>query len=354
MHAPLLDPRILSVPPIDPTPEAELRARLDGKAKPPGSLGRLEELAVQLGLIWHPAPPRAERASVFIFAGDHGLAADRVSPYPASVTRSMVEAYLADCAGVNVLAKAAATEVRIVDGGIDADMPPHPKLIDRKIRRGTRNARHEPAMTHQEAARAITAAADLVREDIAGGLDIVAIGEMGIGNTTSAALITHALTGEPIFDCVGRGAGMDDAGVAHKRAIVEQAAARAQPTAPLDVLAEFGGFDIAMMAGAVLGAAASRRPVVIDGFIASAAALLAVRLQPAARDYCVFSHRSAERGHRVLLEAMQATPYLDLGLRLGEGTGALMTVPLLRAAAGILNDLAALSDVLAGRLGPRP
>ncbi|MBI5130136.1 MAG: nicotinate-nucleotide--dimethylbenzimidazole phosphoribosyltransferase [Rhodopseudomonas palustris] len=353
MHAALPAPHFCTIDAVDHALEPILRGRIDAKAKPPGSLGRLEDLAVQLGMIWHPMPPRAERATVFIFAADHGIAAESVSPYPASVTRSMVSAYLAGCAGMNVLAKAAGADVCVVDAGIDDDLPPCPGLIDRKIARGTRNASREPAMTTDQARRAIAAAVTLVCDAIDGGIDIVAIGEMGIGNTTSAALITHRLAAAPIADCVGRGAGLDAAGVAHKLAVAAQAAARTTATAPLDVLAEFGGFEIAMMAGAVLAAAARRRPVVIDGFIASAAALVAVRLHPEARDYCVFSHRSAERGHKILLETMAATPYLDLGLRLGEGTGALMAIPLLRAAAGILTDFADLSDVLAGTLGRR-
>ena len=351
MHAPLEHLANLSIAAVDRSLEPSLRAVIDGKAKPPGSLGRLEDLAVQLGMIWHPAPPRTDRAMVFVFAGDHGLAEDNVSPYPASVTQAMVAAYLAGRAGMNVLAKAAATEVCVVDAGVAADLPPHPGLIDRKIGYGTRNASREPAMSIDDARRALSAAIALVSDAIDGGVDIVAIGEMGIGNTTSAALLTHRLTGTPIDECVGRGAGLDDAGVAHKRAVARKAAARCSATEPLDVLAEFGGYEIAMMAGAVLAAAAKRRPVVIDGFIASAAALVAVRLHPAALGYCVFSHRSAERGHAVLLGAMTATPYLNLGFRLGEGTGALMAVPLVRAAAGILTELADLSDVLAGRLG---
>jgi nicotinate-nucleotide--dimethylbenzimidazole phosphoribosyltransferase len=177
---------------------------------------------------------------------------------------------------------------------------------------------------------------------------------MGIGNTTSAALLMHRLAPAPLADCVGAGAGLDAAGVARKLAVAEKAASRSDATSPLDVLAEFGGYEIAMMAGAVLGSAARRRPVIIDGFIATAAALVAVRLQPAARGYCVFSHRSAERGHALLLEALDAKPYLDLGLRLGEGTGAVMAVPLLRAAAGILTGMADLADVLAGKFETLP
>jgi nicotinate-nucleotide--dimethylbenzimidazole phosphoribosyltransferase len=342
------------IEPIDRSIEPQLRARIDGKAKPLGSLGRLEDLAVQLGLIWHPLPPQTRRASVFVFAADHGLVAEGVSLYPASVTAAMVATYLAGRAGVNVLAKASNVEVRVIDAGVDADIPAHPGLIDAKIRRGSRNAAREAALTSAEARECLARGASVVGASIDAGTDIVAIGEMGIGNTTSAALLMHRLAPAPLADCIGAGAGLDAAGVARKLAVAERAAARSNATAPLEVLSEFGGYEIAMMAGAVLGSAARRRPVVIDGFIATAAALVALRLQPAARGYCVFSHRSAERGHSLLLQALDAKPCLDLGLRLGEGTGAVMAVPLLRAAAGILNEMADLSDVLAGTLQPLP
>jgi nicotinate-nucleotide--dimethylbenzimidazole phosphoribosyltransferase len=340
----------LRIEPIDRSREPEFRARIDGKAKPLGSLGRLEDLAVQLGLIWHPEGPRTGRAVVFVFAADHGLTAEGVSLYPASVTRAMVATYLAGRAGVNVIAKASGVEVQVIDAGVDADIPAHPRLIDAKIRRGSRNAAREAALTLQEASNGLAKGASIVAASIDAGTDVVAIGEMGIGNTTSAALLMHRLAPAPLVDCIGAGAGLDAAGIARKLAVAEQAAARSAATSPLEVLAEFGGYEIAMMAGALLGSAARRRPVIIDGFIATAAALVAVRLHPAARGYCVFSHRSAERGHTVLLEALDARPYLDLGLRLGEGTGAVMAVPLLRAAAGILSEMADLSDVLAGTL----
>ncbi|WP_044416351.1 nicotinate-nucleotide--dimethylbenzimidazole phosphoribosyltransferase, partial [Rhodopseudomonas palustris] len=252
-------------------------------------------------------------------------------------------------AGINVLARATNVELCVVDAGIDSEMPARPDLIDAKIRRGSRNATREAAMTIEEARAAIAAAASIVGASIDAGTDVVAIGEMGIGNTTSAALLMHRLTSVPLADCVGAGAGLDAAGIARKLTVAQRASRRSNATAPLDVLAEFGGYDIAMMAGAVLGAAARRRPVVIDGFIAAAAALVAVRLQPAARDYCVFSHRSAERGHAALLQALDAEPYLDLGFRLGEGTGAVMAVPLIRAAVGIL-EMADLIEVLPGGL----
>jgi nicotinate-nucleotide--dimethylbenzimidazole phosphoribosyltransferase len=337
------------VEPVDRSFEPQLRDLIDGKAKPLGSLGRLEDLAVQLGLIWHPLMPRTERGAVFVFAADHGFAAEGVSLYPASVTRAMVATYLAGRAAVNALAKASGVDVHVVDAGVDADIPAHPGLIDAKIRRGSRNAARESALTLQEASDCLARGASIVAASIDAGTDVVAIGEMGIGNTTSAALLMHRLAPAPLADCVGAGAGLDAAGVGRKLAVAERAAARSGATAPLDVLVEFGGYEIAMMAGAVLGSAERRRPVIIDGFIATAAALVAVRLQPAARDYCVFSHRSAERGHSLLLEALDAKPYLDLGLRLGEGTGAVMAVPLLRAAAAILTGMADLSDVLAGR-----
>jgi nicotinate-nucleotide--dimethylbenzimidazole phosphoribosyltransferase len=341
----------LQIEPIDRSLEPQFRARIDGKAKPLGSLGRLEDLAVQFGLIWHPLVPRTGRAAVFVFAADHGLVAEGVSLYPASVTRAMVATYLAGRAGVNALAKVSGVEVQVIDAG---DIPAHPGLIDAKIRRGSRNAARESALNSQEASDCLARGASIVAASIDAGTDVVAIGEMGIGNTTSAALLMHRLAPAPLADCIGAGAGLDAAGVARKLAVAERAAGRSDATSPLDVLAEFGGYEIAMMAGAVLGSAGRRRPVIIDGFIATAAALVAVRLQPAARGYCIFSHRSAERGHSLLLEALDARPYLDLGLRLGEGTGAVMAVPLLRAAPAILTGMADLSDVLAGTLETPP
>ena len=340
------------IEPLDLSLEAAFRARIDGKAKPLGSLGHLEDLAIQLGLIWHPEMPRTERATVFVFAADHGLTAEGVSLYPASVTGAMVTTYLAGRAAVNVFAKISNVDVQVIDAGVDADIPAHPGLIDAKIRRGSRNAALEPALTRREVNDCLERGASIVEASIDAGTDVIAVGEMGIGNTTSAALLAHRLAPAPLADCVGAGAGLDAAGVARKLAVAERVAARSDAKSPLDVLAEFGGYEIAMMTGGILGAAKRRRPVIIDGFIATAASLAAIRLQPAARGFCVFSHRSAERGHALLLEALEARPYLDLGLRLGEGTGAVLAVPLLRAAAGTLTEMADLSDVLAGTLEP--
>jgi nicotinate-nucleotide--dimethylbenzimidazole phosphoribosyltransferase len=345
---PLWQPPAIEAP--DQQVAASIRAMIDGKAKPPGSLGRIEDLALQLGMIRHPGEPRGDKAVLLVFAGDHGLVAEGVSQYPSAVTVAMVMTYLAGRATANAFAAANNIDVRVIDIGVAAELPLHPRLIDAKVRMGTANAAREAAMTAQQAADALTRGFRIAVGEIKAGADIIALGEMGIGNTAASALLVHRLAPASLDDCTGVGAGQDDAGMARKRAAIAMAAARSDATAPLDVLAEFGGLEIAGMAGAVLGAASQRRPVVIDGFISSAAALLAVRLCPAARDYCVFAHRSAERGHDLVLNALDATPLLDLGLRLGEGTGALLAVPLVRAAARMLTDVASLDDVLAGKL----
>lgn len=338
------------IAPLDQALLAAMRARIDGKAKPPGSLGRIEDLAVQLGMIAYPADPRSDKAVLLVFAGDHGLTEEGVSQYPSAVTVAMVKTYLAGAASANAFAAASDVRIRVVDAGVAADLAAHPNLIDAKIRMGTGNAAREPAMSMQQARDALAKGCALAMAEIDAGADIIATGEMGIGNTASSALLVHRLAPAPLDDCIGVGAGQDDQGMERKRAAIARAAARSDASSPLDVLSEFGGFEIAMMAGAVLGAASRRRPVVIDGFISSAAALLAIRLAPAARDYCVFAHRSAEKGHDIVLAALGAKPLLDLGLRLGEGTGALLAVPLLRAAARLLTDVADLSDVLAGNV----
>jgi nicotinate-nucleotide--dimethylbenzimidazole phosphoribosyltransferase len=337
-----------SIVPVDRTLEPALRVRIDGKAKPPGSLGRIEDLAVQLGLIRNSLAPKVERVVLLVFAADHGLTAEGVSRYPASVTAAMVATFLAGRASINAFAAAAGVAIKVVDAGVAAELPAHPDLIAAKIRPGTRNAAREPALTTAEVDAALACGAGLATAAIADGADAIAIGEMGIGNTAAAALIMHRLAPAPLAECIGAGAGQDEAGMTRKRAALERAAARSAATLPHDVLCEFGGCEIAMMAGALLGAAAQRRPVLVDGFIAGAAALAAIRLAPAARDYCVFAHRSAERGHARLLEAIEADPLLALGMRLGEGTGAVLAAPLLRAAARLLTDVADLSEVVPG------
>lgn len=341
-----------AITPVDAALEPALRALLDGKAKPPGSLGRLEDLAVRIGLIQNRLDPRIARTDLYVFAGDHGLTAEGVSAYPSSVTAAMVGLFLSGRSSVGALARATGVEVRVVDAGVDADLPDHPELIAAKIRRGTRNAAREPALTPDEVLAALVKGADIARSAAAangqkGGADVIALGEMGIGNSSSAALIMHRLANAPLEVCVGQGTGHDAAGLARKQAGIARAAWRSDATQPLDVLAQFGGCEIAMMAGAVLGAASMRRVVLVDGFISTAAALAAIRLVPATLDYCVFAHGSAERGHPLMLRTLGVRPLLDLDLRLGEGTGAALAAPLLVAAANLLTDVAALADVLA-------
>ncbi len=340
-------PKITS-PDFDLAPA--LQERLNSLAKPPGSLGRIEDLALRLGLIQGTLNPKAERALLLVFAGDHGLTQDGVSSYPASVTMAMVGTFLAGKASANAFARISGAEVRVVDAGVVGDVSPHPKLIAAKVRRGTRNAAREAAMTPAEVETALQRGIDIATRAAAEGFDTLALGEMGIGNSASAALIMHRLTGLELSQCVGRGAGHDEKGLARKLAVLERATARTPASTPLDVLAEFGGCEIVMMAGAVLGAAAARRIVIVDGFISSAAALAAIRLNPTAADYCIFSHCSAEAGHARMLDALNVKPLVQLDLRLGEGTGALLAIPFVQAATKLLSDVATLDDVIAGRL----
>lgn len=328
----------------------DLRAKVAGKAKPPGSLGAIEDLAVRIGLIQNTLEPQIGRVSLLIFAGDHGLVAEGVSSYPVEVTAGMVRTFLAGRATVNAFARAVDVDLAVVDAGVAADFPPHPELIAAKIRRGTRNAAWEPALTASETADALDRGAALAMDAAEAGADALVFGDMGIGNTASSALLMHRLLPAPLADCIGVGAGHNPTGLVQKRAVLERAAARSAATAPLEVLREFGGLEIVMMAGATIGAASRRRPVLVDGFIASVAALAAIRLEPAVADYLIFAHRSAERGHALLLDALGARPLLDLGLRLGEGTGALLCVPMLRAAARLMSDVASLDEVLSGAI----
>lgn len=347
MEALLDTPRIV-VPAVDPSLEARLRAAIEGKAKPPGSLGRIEDLAVRLGLIQNTVTPRAENAALLLFAGDHGLCEEGVSAYPQAVTAAMVATFLSGRAAASCFARTVGAKVVVIDAGVAADLSEMQGLVHAKVRDGTRNAAREPALTAQEVDEALDRGAAEAQRAIDEGADILLIGEMGIGNTAASALIMHRLLPAPLDQCIGRGAGHDDAGLARKRAAIERAAARDAASGPRQVLAEFGGLEIVMMTGAILAAASSRRPVLVDGFIASVAALSAIRLAPEVERCLLFAHRSAEAGHDLLLRSLGASPLLDLGLRLGEGTGGLLALPLLRAAAGMLAEMASLDEVLAG------
>ncbi len=325
--------------PPDRADGAAIRAHLDALTKPVGALGRLEDLALRIARIRGDPPPPFVRRTVFVLAADHGVTERGVSAYPREVTAQMCRNYVAGGAAINVIARAVRADVCVVDVGVDADLRDLDGILQRKIGCGTRDLAATAAMTPDETLRAVAVGAALPSETPP--CDIVALGEMGIGNTTAASAVTAALAGAEVAAVVGRGTGIDDAGVARKRDAIERALARVgRETDPLTVLAEVGGFEVAGLAGLVLGAAAAGRPVVLDGFISSAAALIAVRLCPAAAGYLFASHCSTEPGHRVLLEALDLRPLLDLELRLGEGTGAALALPLFDAAAGLLREMA--------------
>ena len=328
-----------SITPIDDAALAQrLQQRLDRKTKPQGSLGRLESLALQLGLVQRSEAPRLVQPQMLVFAGDHGLAARGVSAFPSDVTWQMVENFLAGGAAVSVLARQHGLALTVVDAGVAHDFAPRAGLLDRKVARGTADALAGPAMSEAQCRQALAAGMAVVHE-LPG--NAVLLGEMGIGNSSSAALLLARLGGQPIDACVGRGTGLDDAGLARKRAVLAQVLERhAGATQPLEVLAAFGGFEIAMLAGAALQAAAERRVVVVDGFIASAAVLVATRLAPALAGYCVLAHRSAEPGHALMVRELGGEPLLDLGLRLGEGSGAALAWPLLESAVRVLAEMA--------------
>lgn len=326
------------VSPFQPDLAGRLARAIDNKTKPLGSLGTLEALARQIGMIQGTTTPALASPALLVFAADHGIVAEGVSAYPQDVTWQMVENFLAGGAAINVFAAQNGCALQVVDAGVAHKFGPRPGLVDRKVAAGTRNFAHEPAMTAAQCTQALEHGMALV--DTLPG-NVIGFGEMGIGNTTAAAALMHKLTGTPVAACVGAGTGLSEAGIVHKQQVIEAAVARhAGITAPLDVLATFGGFEIAMMAGAMLRAAERRMVLLIDGFIVTSALLVAARLQPAILEYCVFAHCSGENGHRRMLEALHAKPLLDLRLRLGEGTGSALALPLLHAAVNFLNRMA--------------
>ena len=317
---------------------AALNSAIDQKTKPPGSLGVLETLALQIGLIQKTTRPQLVAPTILVIAGDHGIVAEQVSAYPQEVTWQMVENFLAQGAAINVFARQHGCSLRIVDAGVNHDFGERRGLIDRKIGLGTRNFASADAMTAEQTALAMRQGAVLV-DDLDG--NVVGFGEMGIGNTTAAAAIMHKLTKIAVPDCVGAGTGLTSDGVLHKQRVIEAAVAHhAGVESPLQVLATFGGFEIAMMVGAMLQAAERRMVLLVDGFIVTSAVLVASRLAPALLDYCVFSHCSNENGHRRMLDSLGAQPLLQLDLRLGEGSGCALALPLIQSAVNFLCEMA--------------
>ena len=330
------------IPKIDPTLDAalalKLQRKIDHKTKPLGALGQLENLALQLGLIQRSEKPKLDQPQMVVFAADHGLASEGVSAFPQAVTVQMVNNMLAGGAAVNVLARQQQFALHVVDAGVAGEFADHPQLVKRKIAPGTGNSAQGPAMSADQLDTALQAGAEIVKS-LPG--NVMAFGEMGIANTSAAALLLNYFAGVSIEDATGRGTGLTDPQLAHKQSVLARAAAlHKDATTPMAAMAALGGFEIAMMTGAMLQAASERRVILVDGFIAGSSALAACALAPATKDYMVFCHRSAERGHHAMLDFLGSKALLDLDMRLGEGTGALLAWPLVLASANLMNEMA--------------
>ena len=349
-----------SIEPLDEAAMAAVHVHLDRLTKPPGSLGRLESLVEQLAGITGSPTPRVDRPAVVVFAGDHGVTARGVSAYPSDVTAQMVANFIGGGAAINVLADAAGAELVVVDVGVSGDGPPAKpavpgaaRLIGARIAAGTRDMTVEPAMRRDEALAAIDVGRRVVEELLATGVDTIAVGEMGIGNTTAASALVAALTGRPPAEVTGPGTGLDAEAVGRKVAVIEAALRRHDPGPddPIGALATVGGFEIAALVGAILAGAEARTPVVLDGFITGAAALVAATIAPGLGRRLIASHRSPEPGHAVVIEQLGLDPLLDLDLRLGEGTGAALALPLIRSATLLLAGMATFDGAgVSGRL----
>ncbi len=334
------------IKPLDIEIMAIARAQQDTLTKPQGSLGRLEALSIQIAGITRRSKPQLQHKVVVVMVGDHGVVQEGISAYPQEVTPQMVSNFLTGGAAINVLSQHVGARVVIVDMGVACDIPAHPDLLVKKVAYGTQNIAKGPAMSRQQAEQAILTGAAIVETETARGLDILATGDMGIGNTTPSAAIAAAVTGKPASKIVGRGTGVDDEGLKRKISAVERALQINQPipTDGLDLLSKVGGFEIGGLAGAILGAAAHSRPVVIDGFISTAAAIIAMTLAPQVKDYLIAAHASQELGHHLMTEWLGLTPLLDLQMRLGEGTGAVLAISLVEAACKILNEMATFGE----------
>lgn len=336
-----LDDILKEIKPVDESRTLMIQERLDNLTKPQGSLGRLEELAKRYCLITGKDNPKIENKIIFTFAGDHGVTEEGVSAFPKDVTPQMVYNFLRGGAGVNVLARHVGARVIVVDIGVDHEFEPMEGLEIRKIGRGTRNMTKGPAMTADEAERAVMVGVEMV-EKYRERLDIIGTGDMGIGNTTPSSAIVSVITGTEPEKVTGRGTGIDDRSFKRKVEVIKRAIAvnRPDPKDAMDVLAKVGGYEIAGIAGLVLGAALYRIPVVVDGFISTAGALIASELNPYVKGYIIAAHQSVEIGHRKMLEHIEQIPLLDLNLRLGEGTGAALGISLVEAGVKILTEMA--------------
>lgn len=328
--------------PIGTALQKELQHKIDQKTKPLGALGRLEELALQIGSIQQTLTPSLSNPHILVFAGDHGIAAEGVSAYPQEVTWQMVMNFIQGGAAINVFCRQHSITLHVVDAGVNYDFPDNLEgLIHNKVAKGTANFAKGPAMTIAQAQQCIDSAARIVEAIHTKGCNVIGFGEMGIANTTAASALMSLFCDIPVTQCVGRGTGLNDTALQHKINVITEALKRHNKyDTPLAQLAGFGGFEIAQIAGAMLQAAELGMVVLVDGFIATAAYLVAQAIEPAVKDYCIFCHQSQERGHTLMLQALDVKPFLDLNMRLGEGTGAAVAYPLLQSAVAFLNQMA--------------
>ncbi|MEC9308725.1 MAG: nicotinate-nucleotide--dimethylbenzimidazole phosphoribosyltransferase [Chloroflexota bacterium] len=342
----IIDAALAQIDNLDEASMASARDRQSTLTKPLGSLGKLEELSILLaGIFSHPMP-KITKKTVILAAGDHGVVAEGVSAYPQEVTPQMVYNFLSGGAAINVLSKHAGADIIVLDAGVAADMPSHPLLRDVKIGRGTNNIAHGPAMTRDQAIQCLETGIQSSQEAIDNGSDLIACGDMGIGNTTPSSAITSVITNTDPYITTGRGTGVDDSGLEKKVDAIKRAVHINNPDKNngLDILTKIGGFEIGVLSGVMLGAASRNRPVIIDGFISGAAALIAWTISPNAKNYFIAAHKSVEPGHTIGLRAMDLDPLLDMEMRLGEGTGAVLAIHIIEAAAKCLTDMATFAE----------
>ncbi|MCO6498895.1 MAG: nicotinate-nucleotide--dimethylbenzimidazole phosphoribosyltransferase [Vicingus serpentipes] len=334
------------IPAISSNIKEDIQDKINNKTKPIGSLGLLEQVALKIAIIQNTLSPTLNNPSIVVFAGDHGIAKDgEVNPFPQEVTWQMVCNFLNEGAAINVFSKQNKISLTVVDSGVNYDFDKHSNLIKAKIDYGTKNYLHQPAMSKEQCIQAISKGAKIVDDIYNNKSNIIGFGEMGIGNTSSASLLMSTVTGLPIEECVGSGTGLDNDGIIKKQEILKKVLEKHQiDTSPLNMLSTYGGFEIAMICGAILQAAELKMTILIDGFIVTSALLVASKINSNVLDYCIFSHNSNEQGHQKMLNYLNAIPLLNLGLRLGEGTGAALSYPLVQSAVNFLNEMASFKD----------
>lgn len=322
----------------------QLQHKINYKTKPLGALGQLEDIVLQLGMIQNTLSPELKNPTILVFAADHGIADENVSPYPKEVTWQMVLNFCAGGAAINVFCRQNGIELKVIDAGVDFDFPADSPVIDAKVARGSKNMLNEPAMTLEECRLSMDRGAELVRQEAQNGCNTIGFGEMGIGNTSPSSLLMHRFMNLPIEICIGKGAGMEGEKLDHKASVLKAVSEKHDPQNPEETLATFGGLEIAMMVGAILEAKKLDMVILIDGFIASAATLTAIQFDASIRGNCIFCHASEEKGHQLMLDFLEAKPVLNLGMRLGEGSGAAVAYPVIKAAASFINEMASFED----------